>query len=324
MKVLLVRFSSLGDVILLSSLFDGLRKEEVKFDVLTDSDYGELFKWDGRVNNVLEISDYSLSSLRRVAEKVNALNYDYVFDLHCVKRSFLLSFSLKAKVIRYRKRSLLRRASLIFKNLKSKWLFVPEMYAEPFREVGIEIEKPRPSISVPESVKERVKAVVPESPFIAISPGAKWEGKRYPVEKFAEVASMLKEKGFIPVVIGGKEDSMLGEFIKERVKGVLNLSGKLSILESMAALSFAKAVISNDSAVVHMARAVKTKVISIFGPTHPFFGFAPFSDEGIAITLDLPCSPCSLHGKRACRKPDCFEIEPSVIVERAIGLIKSA
>ena len=97
MKVLLVRFSSLGDVILLSSLFDGLRKEEVEFDVLTDSDYAELFKWDDRVNNVLEISDYSLSSLRRVAEKVNALNYDYVFDLHCVLKVFGLKGILQHK-----------------------------------------------------------------------------------------------------------------------------------------------------------------------------------------------------------------------------------
>ncbi len=323
MKLLLIRFSSLGDVILLSSVFEGLGKHQVSFDILTDENNTEIFKWDRRVNRIIGISDYSIRNLKRIARDINNNNYDYIFDLHKVNKSFILTKFLKAKVIKYRKRSVLRRLSIVFKSIKSKWLFVPDMYAEPFQRIGIKIENPLPKIHIPEHVKERVKEILPKTHFAVLSPGAKWEGKRYPVKKFKEIASLLKERGIQSVIVGGKEDYELGEFIRKGNEAIINLSGKLSILESMAAISFAEFAISNDSAVVHMARAVKTKVVSIFGPTHPFFGFAPGKDEGIAITLNLPCSPCSLHGKRVCKDQKCFEIEPSFIVDRALSLIKS-
>jgi len=317
MKVLLIRFSSLGDLILLTSIFDPLKKAGIEFDILTDRRFSELFEEDRRIGKVFAISDYSIGSLKRTAEVVKSNSYDYIFDLHGTGKSFLLSLLVGRKVLRYRKHSLLRRAGTVFKSLKSKWLYVPDMYAEPFRKIGLKVENPRPSVQIPEKVKERVKPLIPQSPFIVVSPGARWEGKRYPVERFGQISKMFRERGFKTAVVGGKEDFQVGESIE----GAANLSGRLSVLESMAVISEARLVISNDSACVHMARAVNTKVISIFGSTHPFFGFAPYPDEGVAVTLNLPCSPCSLHGKTSCKDRKCFDIPAEVIVEKGLELM---
>ena len=83
-------------------------------------------------------------------------------------------------------------------------------------------------------------------------------------------------------------------------------------------------VVSNDSAALHMGRAVKVPVLAIFGPTHPAFGFAPYEDEGVAVTRNLPCSPCSVHGKTRCKRRECFDIPPEEIAVKFLSLVESA
>ena len=323
MKILIIRFSSLGDVILTSSILSPLKEKGIEVDLLTLEPWGGIFRHDKRLSKIIEVKKEhikTLKGIKELAEKLNANKYDYVFDLHNNLRSRILSLYLKPKVFRYKKSSLLRRLMLIFKPLKSKWLFVPELYAETFRKIGIEIKNPRPYIPITPKEQKEVSKLLPQTPFAVIAPGAKWKTKRYPTEKFAKASRLLNEKGFNVVVIGGKEDYQLGESIKNNSNAV-NLCGKLSIRQSLTAISLSKGVISNDSAVVHMARAVKTPVVAIFGPTHPAFGFAPAPDEGITITKNLPCSPCSLHGKTKCKERKCFDINPEKIVE---NLLKTA
>ena len=322
MKILIIRFSSLGDVILTSSVFSPLKEVGIEVDLLTLKPWGEIFKNDNRLSRVIEVGKEevkTLKGLKRLAEKLNENQYDYIFDLHNTLRSRALSFYLKAKVFRYKKSSLLRRLMLVFKPFKSKWLFVPELYAKPFRKIGIEIKNPRPFIPLSRQEISKISHLIPPKPFIAIAPGAKWEGKRYPVKNFIEISKLLNKKGFNVAVVGGKEDYPLGKEISENSTAV-NLCGKLTLKESLAVISQAKGVISNDSAVVHMARAVKTPVAVIFGPTHPAFGFAPAPDEGIVITKNLPCSPCSLHGKTKCKERKCFDINPKEVVENFLKI----
>lgn len=324
MKVLIIRFSSLGDVILTSSVFLPLKEAGIEIDLLTLKPWGEIFKNDSRLSKVVEVEKKevkTLQGLKKLAKKLNENRYDYIFDLHNNLRSRILSLFLEARVFRYKKSSLLRRLMLIFKPFKSKWLFVPQLYAETFKKIGIEIKNPRPSIPLSQQEVSKIFPLIPQKPFIVIAPGAKWEGKRYPVKKFAEISRLLNKKGFSVAVVGGKEDYHLGEKISENSNAV-NLCGKLTLRESLAVISQAKGAISNDSAVVHMARAVKTPVAVIFGPTHPAFGFAPAPDEGIVITKNLPCSPCSLHGKTECKRKECFNITPEVVVENLMKIVK--
>jgi ADP-heptose:LPS heptosyltransferase len=323
MRILIIRLSSLGDVILVSSVLSPLKEQGIEVDFLTLKPFGEVFKFDKRLRKVFEVEKKefkTLSSIMNLAKRLENEGYDCIFDLHGVLKTFILGKFLSFPVYRYKKKTLLRRLMVIFKPFKAKPLFVPELYAEVFKKIGIEIEKPRPSLFLMQEEKERVKRFLPFEEFVAIAPGARWKTKQYPIEKFKKIVELLTSKDKKVVVIGGKEERKLGDLLANG-KSVVNLCGKLSIRESLSVISLSQGVISNDSAVVHMARAVKKFVVAIFGPTHPSFGFAPAEDEGITITKNLTCSPCSLHGKTKCKERECFEIPPEKIVKTFLGRI---
>ncbi|RKQ63376.1 ADP-heptose:LPS heptosyltransferase [Thermovibrio guaymasensis] len=322
MKVLLIRFSSLGDVILVSSVLPALKEKRIKVDLLTFKPFGELFKGHPFLNKVIEVERKDLKTLKGIKALSEELQeYDSAFDLHDTLRTKILRRYLNFPVFTYKKKSFLRRLMVIFKPFKAKGLFVPELYAEVFRNIGVEIKKPRPYLKVDEVALKKLKSLLGESKnLIAVAPGARWESKTYPLGKFKEIVKNLRKLGFAPVIVGGKEERSKGEILKR--EGAVNFCGELSLKESLALISICRGVVSNDSAVVHMARAVKTPVVSIFGPTHPSFGFAPYPDEGKALTLNLPCSPCSLHGKTKCKNRKCFEIPPERVVEELLTVIK--
>ncbi len=319
MKVLVIRFSSLGDVILCTSVLPALKERGFKVDFLTFKPFGEILEKQPFVNRVIEVERgklKSISSIRELSSKLKG--YDFALDLHDVLRTKVLRTFLPFKTYVYNKHALLRRLMVVFKPFKSKWLYVPELYGKALEKAGIEVKRPRPVLFPDSKLVKRFKEIVPEN-SVAVSPAAKWKSKRYPLEKFVKLTEILKSAGFTPVVVGGKEEKEIGEIFEKT--GILNFCGKLSLKESLAVISLCKAVVSNDSAVVHMARALKVPVVSIFGPTHPAFGFAPAEDEGVALTLNLPCSPCSLHGKTGCADRKCFNIPPEKIAEVTLSLI---
>jgi ADP-heptose:LPS heptosyltransferase len=322
MRILLVRLSSLGDVILVSSVLSPLREKGVEVDLLTYKPFGNVFKEDERLRRVIEIDkkDFkNLSSIRSLAESLKG--YDYGFDLHGILKTHLLGKYLPFPVFRYKKRTFLRRLMVVFKPFRAKWLYVPEMYSEVFGKIGIEIENPRPELYISPYEVEKVKEFVPFKGFVVVAPGARWKTKRYPEEKFRNVIELLKSIGIQSVIVGGKEEEEIGKKLSSET-GTVNLCGRLSIRESLSVISLSLGVISNDSAVVHMARAVKRPVVAIFGPTHPAFGFAPYPDEGVAVTRNLPCSPCSLHGRTRCKNRKCFEIPPEEVVSKFLSLVE--
>ncbi len=321
MKVLVIRLSSLGDVILSTSVLPPLKERGYSVDFLTFKPFGEVLRGQPFVDRVIEVDRRELRSFSQIREFSRTLrNYDLAFDLHDVLRTKILRRFLPFKTYVYEKKSLLRRLMVVFKPLKAKWLYVPELYGKALEKAGIEVSNLRPLLYPDSGLRERLSSSVPPN-SIAVSPGARWEAKRYPLDRFKEVVKLLREKGFQPVVVGGKGEEELGVELER--KGALNFCGKLSIRESIALISLTRGVISNDSAVVHMARAVRVPVVSIFGPTHPAFGFAPLKDEGVPITLNLPCSPCSLHGRRGCSEMECFKIPPREIVEKLFSLLES-
>ncbi|WP_457568400.1 glycosyltransferase family 9 protein [Desulfurobacterium sp.] len=323
MKVLLIRLSSIGDVILTSSVFNALKNAGAEIDVLTDKTVAPVFVPDDRIRKVMGVNKKALSlkAIKELADVLKKERYDFVFDLHNIIKTRLLTKLLPFKTIRYRKESLWRREVIFFKFLKRrKQLFVPELYAKAVRKAGVKVEKnPTPEIFIPEEITSHMARLLPPRKFVVIAPGARWKGKAYPVRKYKKVAQILRRIGYEVVAVGGKEDVEAGMEITGAYN--LNFCGRLSLLESMAVMKQADFVISNDSAAVHMARAVKTKVAVIYGATHPCFGFAPLKSEGTVIRKELPCNPCSLHGKVRCEHIKCLNIPPKEVVTKALQMM---
>ncbi len=140
----------------------------------------------------------------------------------------------------------------------------------------------------------------PSRPFIVLAPGSAWATKRWPY--FPELAVRAADQWNV-VVIGSQAETEIGELIAAQVpEGQCAVAaGRLGILASAAIVRSAAALVSNDSAPQHIASAVNTPTVCIFGPTVPEFGFGPLATNSVIAGIDeLACRPCDRHGPQRC------------------------
>jgi heptosyltransferase-2 len=139
--------------------------------------------------------------------------------------------------------------------------------------------------------------------LIALAPGSIWNTKRWTTEGFIELGRKLLAEDFSIVLVGGKADQALCREICGSLRGkrVLDSTGELTLLQSAELIRRCRLAVSNDSAPMHLAVAVRTPVVAIFGATVPQFGFAPLGEyDEVVETPGLSCRPCSIHGGREC------------------------
>lgn len=137
---------------------------------------------------------------------------------------------------------------------------------------------------------------------LAIAPGSIWGTKRWTPEGFAEVARAARERGLATVLIGGPEDAPVCREIAASAGGAISvLAGVTSVADLPALLARATALVGNDSGAGHVASAVGTPVVVIFGPTVPAFGYTPWGERNrIVEHQGLDCRPCDSHGPQTC------------------------
>ncbi|MDC1069036.1 glycosyltransferase family 9 protein [Candidatus Kapabacteria bacterium] len=132
---------------------------------------------------------------------------------------------------------------------------------------------------------------------ILIFPGSVWATKKWKIEHYIDLASSLKNKGEDVLICGSKGELDICDIISKN-SNVKSLAGELDLVDLMQLVSKAKIVVCNDSAPTHIANLFGTKVLTIFGPTTPDFGFAPYNGE--FIYSEEKCSPCNIHGPKEC------------------------
>jgi len=323
-KVLIIRFSSLGDVVLSSVVLDPLYSKNYKIDFLVFEEFASIFKDDYRIENLISVNKKELKdfkSIKRFAEKLKG-KYDYVIDLHSNLRSFLISSLIGGRRIKYKKNSLKRRLYIypFFRKFLKDDFNVVNAYLSTLENFYIDnLYLYRPKLVLRESEIEAIRDKLPKN-FVVIGSGARYKKKFYP--HYDKVADILLEKGFNVILVGSKSDREMdrGNYPKD----VIDLRGELSLRESIAVISQGIGTISNDSAIAHISRAVRVPVLMVYGATHPYFGFYPLEDEGDYIQKDLPCRPCDLHGKGECKLGnfECLNISPNLIVDRFLNTIK--
>ena len=144
----------------------------------------------------------------------------------------------------------------------------------------------------------------PGVPFVALAPGSIWGSKRWPY--YPELAHRLAARGIPVAVVGGSDDAGLGSEIvaaagaAQRVTAI-STCGRLTLRQSAALISQAAVLVTNDSAPLHLATAMGTPIVAIFGPTVPEFGFGPVRAGDVSLGMaGLQCRPCSSHGPLQC------------------------
>ena len=314
MNILIIRLGSLGDVILTTSIPSMLKERfpDAKIDFLVKKEFAAVLKNNPSINNIISLDsrgeNKGISGLVKMARMLRQNRYSDIIDLHSNLRSRMLSLLLFAvRTSRYKKQVIRRR--LLKLGFKMKTAHTVEAYTGALSRFNIPRKKEVPRLYPTEhesaSAEGRLKSLGIDKniKLIGFNSGAKWPTKMWPEENFAQLGKMITEGPDCRVIIfGGSDEEAMGRRLAEAIgPKAVSLAGQTSLRESAALIQRCHLFITNDSGPMHMATALGTPVIAIFGPTVEGFGFFPLGRSRV-IEQDLPCRPCSLHGSRECPK----------------------
>ena len=300
MRILVIRLTSLGDVILTTPVLAALRARypDARIDYLVMASCAEAIDGNPHIDARIPFDKArhrSLPALRAFARGLGA--YDLVVDLHAKLRSRLLTACMAAdRVLRYRKRAWWKALGVHLRLIRYRAdAPIVTTYFKALAPLGIPVGAEDLSFTYSEADKKKVAA---HAGAVVLAIGAANATKKWPRDHFARLGELIEEP---IVIVGGCADTADGEAIRGRIGGrCTNLAGALSLKESGALLAGARYVVCNDSVSFHMARAVGAPAFVIFGPTDP--GMFTYNDRAVLVYGQEPCAPCSLHGDRQCPK----------------------
>jgi lipopolysaccharide heptosyltransferase II len=298
---LVIQTAFLGDVILTTPLLSVLAQRHGPVDVVTTPAAASLLETHPAVGAVIPYdkrgADRGWSGFRKLAAELRARRYATIYLPHRSLRSAMLAVLSGA------------RERVGFADSPAALTYTARI---PRPAAGHEVERllalAGPALSShPVSLgltaadhaqaEEWLRAHGVRAGFVALAPGSIWGTKRWPY--YAELAEAVDRP---TVIVGGKDDVPLADAIVAAVPGrVVSAAGALGLRASAALIQRAAVLVTNDSAPLHLATAVGTPIVALFGPTVPGFGFGPRRRGDVALGREgLACRPCSKHGPRTC------------------------
>ncbi len=318
-KTLVIRFSSIGDIVLASPLVRVLRTRfpSSQIDFVVRNEYSELIRYNPNLNHIFEFdAQGGFQELRRLKEIIRREKYDLIIDIHNSLRSrYIRSFSGAKKVVVINKRIFARTMLVrLKKNYYQDIVSVADRYIEPMEIYGVENDAHGLEIFIPDETMHKVSGKVSSlklpiyEKVVGFCPSAKHATKRWPEERFIEAGiRLVRELKAKIILFGGKNDTVLcttiANGINKKTEGeyAIEYNGQFSLLETAAAMQFCDVIVTNDSGLMHIAAAMKKKVVAIFGSSVREFGFFPVGTENIVIERKgLYCRPCSHIGRSNC------------------------
>jgi lipopolysaccharide heptosyltransferase II len=307
--VLLVRFSSIGDILLTTPLVRALarRHPEAKLVYVTKRAMAPLVADNPHLTEVVTLEPGE--PIRHLARRLRQLAPTHGLDLHGSIRSAALRLLVRCRWAGYRKRKL-PRALLIASKLDvyRRPAPVPERYFDAARRLDTRPDGGPPEFCLSQGARERAAQWLGErglsgARIAALAPGAAHATKRWPIAHWSALASRLRAAGYRPLVVGGPDDRGLAQQLVAgggEESAAVSAAGECSLQETGALLEQARVVISGDTGVMHMATGVGTPVVALFGPTVSQFGFFPYSPRALVLERALECRPCSATGTAVC------------------------
>jgi heptosyltransferase-2 len=325
-NVLAVRFSSIGDILLTTPLLRAIRHTYpgARVTVLTKREYVPLLSHNPHINLVLGLAPER--SLLRLASELRGDRYTHLLDLHDNLRSRALRLLVPGRWRTYPKHRLARAWLIRAKrNRYRDRRPVPERYFSAARDLGVKPDGCPPEFFLGQEAGEQVVdwlrnvGLEGESNVVAVAPGAAHATKRWPLEHWRALVARNLENGAAVVIVGGAGDAELGAALATEGKGrVVNAAGVFGLQGTGALLQHARVLVSGDTGVMHMATAVGTPVVSLFGPTVEAFGFFPYTRQASVVELALPCRPCTAQGSSRCplgHHRCMIDIQPSAVYD---------
>lgn len=261
----------------------------------TKAAYAELLSNNPRIAKLSLLADGSWSSL---VTDLRAQKFDLIVDLHCNLRSRRLRFELKAKSVGYQKQLFNKMLFFTLRINRYNASHVIDRYAEALASIGIRDDAKGMELYLGDQSSTSVDL---PSRFIAISAGGSSMTKRIPYHIIRDIIDRYPDVNFI--LLGGEDvDNKLKDY---EGRSVVNLIGRLSLIQSAEVISKAEQVITGDTGLMHIAAAFDRPTITIWGSTDPIFGFYPRYKsqnlaKAVALHSDISCRPCSRTGRKQC------------------------
>jgi ADP-heptose:LPS heptosyltransferase len=301
-KFLIIRFSSIGDIVLTTSVIRCLKKQvpDAEVHFLVKNSFRSVVEHNPYIDKLHVLAH----SWELMIEELKTENYDYIIDLHHNLKTLRIKRALKKKSFSFYKLNIQKYFYTAFKINMLPKIHIVDRYMKTLKSFAVKNDGAGLEYFIgPNEIKKEDIPASHSAGFIACVIGAAHGTKRWPVHKWKE---FCKKMNHPVILLGGKEDEKNGNEIAEVDPiRVYNACGKFLINESADLVRKAKLVITNDTGLMHIAAAFKRPIISLWGNTVPSFGMtayygdAPVSDV-IMQTNKLWCRPCSKIGYNKC------------------------
>ncbi len=328
-RMLVIRLSALGDVAMTVPAIYSLAEKypHLIVDVVTRPFFGRLFINRPANVNIIGV-DFKgvykgVGGTLKLLRRLGKLHPDCVADLHNVLRSWIIDNYFRLRGVRVemvdKKRS---KRGQLFRTGEQQQSFISR-YADVFARLGYPIDLTFSNLYEKQTA---VLPAEPQHPAIGIAPFARYFNKTYPAGSMREVIGALIADGYHVYLFGGRGQE--AEELQQWASVYDNcesFAGRFALEEEIALMGAMDVMVSMDSSNQHMAALAGTPVVSVWGSTTPACGFMGYRQaKENAISLDLPCQPCTVGGSPECPKGhfDCMrQLRPEVIVDRIRKLV---
>lgn len=318
-KTLIIRLSSIGDVILATPLARILREKlpSAQVDFLVKREYAPLVRHNPHLSSVIELDTQSgFEHLRGLRKRIRQEHYDLIIDVQGNLRSVFLRTGSSENLVSVNKRKLARFLLINFKwNVYRSAPAVCVRYLETLRRFPLFDDGKGLEVFIPKEISDHVRQHLESTGLgncenvVGLCPGSRHATKRWLQERFAQLAiTLIKEERMGVFLFGGLGDRELCASIERQImestgnqESIANFAGVFSLLETAVAMDACDVVVTNDTGLLHLAAARKRKVVAIFGPTVKEFGFFPYGTESKVFEhAGLYCRPCTHVGGKVC------------------------
>lgn len=319
MKILVVRFSSIGDVVLTTPVVRCLKEQlkNVELHYITKKAFKSVLEQNPFIDRIITID----KSVDEVMDVLKREQYDYVVDLHNNIRTLRLKRALKVKSSAFPKKNFSKLLLTTFKINRMPKVHVVDRYFEAVKTLGVKNDlKPCDFYLSESDVVDLASYNLTEKNFIAVAMGAQFATKQLPVSLMAEVLGRIEQ----PIVLlGGPMDleraAELSVLLEN--KQVLDLCGKLSLRQSAFMTKTCSKLLTGDTGLMHIASCFETQIVSVWGNTVPDFGMYAYAPQNKSLysiheVSGLSCRPCSKIGYKECPKKhfNCMNLQNAELI----------
>ncbi len=305
-KILIIRFSSIGDIVLTTPVIRCLQQQlegNVELHYLTKNQYKGILCSNPRITKVYGIE----KSTNKIINELKNEHYDFIIDLHKNLRSKRVIQKLKVIAFDFDKLNYQKWVMTAFKiNILPK-IHIVERYLNAVKALGVENDGMGLEYNIPE-IDEVVLSALPDTHqfgYVSFAIGAQHPTKRLPLEKMCDI---LKQLNLPVVLLGGKDDIESSNFIKNSVGDKVFVGcGKYNLNQSASIVKHSNVLLTHDTGLMHIGAALGVNIVSVWGNTIPEFGMYPYYPKNpekfvIFENKELSCRPCSKIGYDKCPK----------------------